>query len=95
MTTTVSASMTNTPITTSTELGGGGGNWICHGIKSDNKVFLHFIGISGGVIAGIVISVVVLSILIVVAVIISVICLLYNKKGMHDHFVLVLYMFHR
>ena len=41
------------------------------------------------------ISVVVLSILIVVAVIISVICLLYNKKGMHDHFVLVLYMFCR
>ena len=36
---TASASMTNTPITTSTELGGGGGNWMCHSIKSDNKVF--------------------------------------------------------
>ena len=28
----------NTPITNSTELGGGGGNWNCHGIKADNKV---------------------------------------------------------
>ena len=36
---TASGSMTNTPITTSTELGGGGGNWICHSIKSDDKVF--------------------------------------------------------
>ena len=39
MFTTASDSMTNTPITTSTELGGGGGNWNCHGIKSDDKVF--------------------------------------------------------
>ena len=30
---------TNTPITTSTELGGGRGNWDCHGIKSGNEVF--------------------------------------------------------
>ena len=36
---TASASMTNTPITTSTELGGGRGNWNFHGVKSDNKVF--------------------------------------------------------
>ena len=36
---TVSTSMNNTPITTSTELGGGGGNWICHCIKPDHKVF--------------------------------------------------------
>ena len=36
---TASASMTNTPITTSTELGGRGGNWNFYGIKSDNKVF--------------------------------------------------------
>ena len=37
MFTTASDSMTNTPITTSTELDGGGGN--CRGIKSDDKVF--------------------------------------------------------
>ena len=35
---TASASMTNTPITTSTELGGRGGNWNFYCIKSD-KVF--------------------------------------------------------
>ena len=39
MFTTASDSMTNTPITTSTELDGGGGNWNCYDIKPDDKVF--------------------------------------------------------